>query len=59
LLEAKSNSLREVAAQATALSCPAHATDVKKDEKSVPNLVQLLDPSPGNTAKKYAISCLL
>ncbi|KAM0897091.1 hypothetical protein ACQ4PT_022767 [Festuca glaucescens] len=61
LLEAKSNGAREVAAQATAalMSCPANARDVKKDEKSVPNLVQLLDPSPGNTAKKYAISCLL
>jgi len=61
LLEAKSNGAREVAAQATAtlMSCPANTRDVKKDEKSVPNLVQLLDPSPGNTAKKYAISCLL
>ncbi|CAM0956414.1 unnamed protein product [Alopecurus aequalis] len=61
LLEAKSNGAREVAAQATAtlMSCPANARDMKKDEKSVPNLVQLLDPSPGNTAKKYAISCLL
>ncbi|KAM0882450.1 hypothetical protein ACQ4PT_032312 [Festuca glaucescens] len=61
LLEAKSIGAREVAAQATAtlMSCPANARDVKKDEKSVPNLVQLLDPSPGNTAKKYAISCLL
>uniref|UniRef100_M8BY15 U-box domain-containing protein 4 n=1 Tax=Aegilops tauschii TaxID=37682 RepID=M8BY15_AEGTA len=46
-------------ATATLMSCPANARDVKKDEKSVPNLVQLLDPSPGNTAKKYAISCLL
>ncbi|OEL33711.1 hypothetical protein BAE44_0005269 [Dichanthelium oligosanthes] len=38
---------------------PPNARDIKKDEKSVPNLVQLLDPSPQNTAKKYAISCLL
>lgn len=62
LLEAKSNGAREAAAQATATlmnGCPVNARDVKKDEKSVPNLVQLLDPSPGNTAKKYAISCLL
>uniref|UniRef100_A0A0E0M9W5 DUF7032 domain-containing protein n=1 Tax=Oryza punctata TaxID=4537 RepID=A0A0E0M9W5_ORYPU len=61
LLEAKSNGAREVAAQAVAslMSCPANARDIKKDEKSVPNLVQLLEPSPQNTAKKYAISCLL
>uniref|UniRef100_A0ACD5UMN1 Uncharacterized protein n=1 Tax=Avena sativa TaxID=4498 RepID=A0ACD5UMN1_AVESA len=58
LLEAKSSGAQEVAAQATAtlMSCPANARDVKKDEKGVPNLVQLLDPSPGDTAKKYAIS---
>uniref|UniRef100_J3N480 Armadillo repeat-containing domain-containing protein n=1 Tax=Oryza brachyantha TaxID=4533 RepID=J3N480_ORYBR len=61
LLEAKSYGAREVAAQAVAslMSCPPNARDVKKDEKSVPNLVQLLEPSPQNTAKKYAISCLL
>ncbi|KAF0930498.1 hypothetical protein E2562_032921 [Oryza meyeriana var. granulata] len=61
LLEAKSNGAREVAAQAVAslMSCPPNARDIKKDEKSVPNLVQLLEPSPQNTAKKYAISCLL
>lgn len=61
MLEAKSNGAREVAAQAVAslISCPQNARDIKRDEKSVPNLVQLLDPSPLNTAKKYAISCLL
>ena len=61
LLEAKSNGAREAAAQAVAslMGYPANARDIKKDEKSVPNLVQLLDPSPQNTAKKYAISCLL
>ncbi|RLN16463.1 hypothetical protein C2845_PM02G21900 [Panicum miliaceum] len=61
LLEAKSNGAREAAAQAVAtlMGYPPNARDVKKDEKSVPNLVQLLDPSPQNTAKKYAISCLL
>ncbi|KAL0425942.1 UNVERIFIED_CONTAM: hypothetical protein Sradi_1129000 [Sesamum radiatum] len=32
--------------------------DTKKDDKSVPNLVALLDPSPHNTAKKYAVACL-
>jgi hypothetical protein len=53
--------VREVVAQAAAtlMSCPANMRDVKKDEKSVPNLVHLLDLSPWNTAKKYAISCLL
>ncbi|KAF7025909.1 hypothetical protein CFC21_038060 [Triticum aestivum] len=55
LLEAKSNGAREVAA-ATLMSCPANARSVKKDDKSVPNLVHLLDPSPGDTVKKYAIS---
>ncbi|XP_062201268.1 ARM REPEAT PROTEIN INTERACTING WITH ABF2-like isoform X2 [Phragmites australis] len=61
LLEAKSNAAREAAAQAVAslMSYPPNARDIKKHEKSVPNLVQLLDPSPQNTAKKYAISCLL
>nr|CAD1835449.1 unnamed protein product [Ananas comosus var. bracteatus] len=51
----------EVAAQAVAclISYPQNSRDIKRDEKSVPNLVQLLDPSPLNTAKKYAISCLL
>ncbi|XP_078154118.1 uncharacterized protein LOC144549272 isoform X2 [Carex rostrata] len=61
LLEAKSTGAREVAAQAiaTLMSCPQNSREIKKDEKSVPNLVQLLDPSPLNTAKKYAIGCLL
>ena len=61
LLEAKSNGAREVAAQALAslVSCPANAREMKKDDKCVPGLVQLLDPSPANTAKKYAIAGLL
>ena len=60
MLEAKSNSAREVAAQAIAslTSVSQNQREVKKDDKSVPNLVQLLDPSPQNTAKKYAVSCL-
>ncbi|KAG9453017.1 hypothetical protein H6P81_005921 [Aristolochia fimbriata] len=60
MLEAKTNSAREVAAQALCclLSIPQNSREVKKDEKSVPYLVQLLDPSPQNTAKKYAVSCL-
>ncbi|KAK7295000.1 hypothetical protein RJT34_17902 [Clitoria ternatea] len=60
MLEAKSNSGREVAAQAISslMVVSQNCRQVKKDEKSVPNLVQLLDPSPQNTAKKYAVSCL-
>ncbi|CAN6321734.1 unnamed protein product [Urochloa humidicola] len=61
LLEAKSGAAREVAAQALAslVGCPANAREVRKDDKAVPALVQLLDPSPANTARKYAIACLL
>ncbi|CAN6302563.1 unnamed protein product [Urochloa humidicola] len=61
LLEAKSGAAREVAAQSLAslVGCPANAREVRKDDKAVPALVQLLDPSPANTAKKYAIACLL
>ncbi|KAJ0928420.1 putative armadillo-like helical protein [Helianthus annuus] len=60
LLEAQTNGVREVAAQAIAslMTLQHNRRVVKKDDKSVPNLVQLLDPSPQNTAKKYAISCL-
>ncbi|RWW50893.1 hypothetical protein BHE74_00042813 [Ensete ventricosum] len=61
MLEAKSNGAREVAAQAIAslMTYPQNGRDVKKDDKSVPTLVRLLDPSPQNTANKYAVSCLL
>ncbi|GMN71959.1 hypothetical protein TIFTF001_051902, partial [Ficus carica] len=57
MLEAKTNSIREVAAQATSslVTLSQNCREVKKDDKSVPNLVQLLDPSPQNTAKKYAV----
>ncbi|XVF22628.1 hypothetical protein REPUB_Repub12eG0187500 [Reevesia pubescens] len=60
MLEAKSNSAREVAAQALSslVTISQNCREVKKGDKSVPNLVQLLDPSPQNTAKKYAVSCL-
>lgn len=60
-LEAKSNSAREVAAQALSslITLTQNCRQVKKDDKSVPNLVQLLEPSPQNTAKKYAVTCLL
>ncbi|TYG40836.1 hypothetical protein ES288_D12G125600v1 [Gossypium darwinii] len=60
MLEAKSNSAREVAAQAlSSLVTVSHnCREFKKDDEIVPNLVQLLDPSPQNTAKKYAVSCL-
>jgi Armadillo/beta-catenin-like repeat len=61
LLESKSVGAREAAARAIAalMSCPQNAREIKKDEKAVPNLVQLLDPSPSNRGKKYAIACLL
>ncbi|KAM0843751.1 hypothetical protein ACQ4PT_057500 [Festuca glaucescens] len=61
MLEAKSAGARETAAQALASLAghPANAREVRRDERSVPSLVQLLDPSPANTAKKYAIACLL
>ncbi|KAE9605452.1 hypothetical protein Lal_00024503 [Lupinus albus] len=60
MLEAKANGAREIAAQAIAslMVVSQNQREVKKDDKSVPNLVQLLDSSPQNTAKKYAVSCL-
>ncbi|KAF4386772.1 hypothetical protein F8388_006727 [Cannabis sativa] len=60
MLEAKSNSAREVAAQAISslVTLSQNRREVKKDDKSVPNLVQLLEPSLQNTAKKYAVFCL-
>ncbi|XP_057980542.1 uncharacterized protein LOC131166213 [Malania oleifera] len=60
MLEAKTNSAREVAAQAISslVTLSQNCREVKRDDKSVPNLVQLLDVSPHNTAKKYAVSCL-
>ncbi|KAF5744346.1 hypothetical protein HS088_TW08G00949 [Tripterygium wilfordii] len=61
MLEVKSNSVREVAAQAISslITLSTNCREVKRDDKSVPNLVQLLDPSPQSTAKKYAVSCLM
>ncbi|XP_058104766.1 uncharacterized protein LOC131248493 [Magnolia sinica] len=61
MLEAKTNSVREVAAQAicSLLGFPPNRREVKKIEMSVPNLVQLLDSNPQNTAKKYAVACLV
>ncbi|KAF8413098.1 hypothetical protein HHK36_001074 [Tetracentron sinense] len=60
MLEAKTNSAREVSAQAISslVMILQNCRIVKREEKSVPNLVQLLDPNPQNTAKKYAVSCL-
>ncbi|KAD4178073.1 hypothetical protein R6Q59_021609 [Mikania micrantha] len=57
LLEGKAS---EVAAQALAslMTVGWNAREVKRDGRSVPSLVQLLDPSPQNTAKKYAVWCL-
>uniref|UniRef100_A0ACD5TTQ6 Uncharacterized protein n=1 Tax=Avena sativa TaxID=4498 RepID=A0ACD5TTQ6_AVESA len=61
MLDAKSGGAREAAAQALASLAghPANAREVRTDERGVPSLVQLLDPSPANTAKKYAVACLL
>ncbi|OWM64182.1 U-box domain-containing protein 4-like [Punica granatum] len=61
LLEAKSSGAREVASQALSIlmTVSQNCREVKKDDESVPNLVQLLDPGPQNTAKKYAVLCLL
>ncbi|KAM7508692.1 hypothetical protein LguiA_019145 [Lonicera macranthoides] len=61
LLEAKAIGAREVAAQAIAnlVTFSHNCRELKRDDKSVPNLVQLLDPSPNNSAKKYAVLCLL
>ncbi|XP_041027536.1 uncharacterized protein LOC121267641 [Juglans microcarpa x Juglans regia] len=60
MLEAKSNGVREVAAQAISslIILSQNCREIKRDDKSVPSLVQLLDPTPHNTAKKYAIFCL-
>ncbi|XP_065864746.1 protein CELLULOSE SYNTHASE INTERACTIVE 3 [Euphorbia lathyris] len=60
MLEAKSNNAREVSAQAISslVTLSQNCREVKKNDKSVPNLVQLLDPGLQNTAKKYAVSCL-
>ncbi|CAA3027747.1 vacuolar 8-like [Olea europaea subsp. europaea] len=60
MLEAKSINVREIASQAISslMTLSHNCREVKRDDRSVPNLVVLLDPSPQNTAKKYAISCL-
>ncbi|XP_022859423.1 U-box domain-containing protein 15-like [Olea europaea var. sylvestris] len=60
MLEAKSNNAREVAAQSISslMTLSHNYREVRRDDKCVLNLVVLLDPSPQNTAKKYAISCL-
>jgi hypothetical protein len=60
MLEAKPSSAKEISAQALAslMTVSYNRKEVKKDDKSVPNLVQLLDPSPQNNAKKYAVTCL-
>ncbi|KAF8113808.1 hypothetical protein N665_0045s0051 [Sinapis alba] len=60
MLEGKENGAREVAAQAIAslVTVPRNCREVKRDEKSVTSLVMLLEPSPSNSAKKYAVSVL-
>lgn len=60
MLDSKILSAREVAAQAISslVTLPQNRREVKRNEKSVPSLVQLLDASPQNTAQKYAVCCL-
>ncbi|CAN7116122.1 unnamed protein product, partial [Brassica rapa subsp. narinosa] len=60
MLEVKENGAREVAAQAIAslVTVPRNCREVKRDEKGVMSLVMLLEPSPSNSAKKYAVSVL-
>ncbi|CAN1157544.1 U-box domain-containing protein 3 [Linum perenne] len=61
LLEAKSNGAREVSAQAISslMTVSQNVREVKREcGRSVPSLVQLLEASPQNTAKKYAVACL-
>lgn len=60
MLETKSNNAREVAAQVISMlmTVSHNCREVKKDDKSVPNLVALLDPNAHNTAKKYAVTSL-
>lgn len=53
---------REVAAQgiASLMGCPQNCREAKRDERSVPSLVRLLDPSaPRNATRKHVVSCLL
>ncbi|KAK3120536.1 hypothetical protein QOZ80_9AG0689560 [Eleusine coracana subsp. coracana] len=61
--EHNSISAREVAVQMLAClaTYPPNAWEMSEDDKCVPALVHLLDPSPNNTkaANKYAVQCLL
>ena len=61
MLKAKDLAAREAASQAlSSLICyQQNAVEVKKEADAVPSLVHLLDPSPSNSAKKYAVCCLL
>ncbi|VFQ84513.1 unnamed protein product [Cuscuta campestris] len=61
MLGAKTNGAREVAAEAASalMRVPQIRREVKRDARSVPNLVANLDPNPQNAAKKYAVSCLV
>ena len=58
MLKAKDLAAREAASQAlSSLICyQQNAVEVKKEADAVPSLVHLLDPSPSNSAKKYAPS---
>ncbi|CAA0830713.1 ARM repeat superfamily protein [Striga hermonthica] len=62
MLEAKDNETREAGARALAnlMTVSSNCKEVfKRGEKSVACLVGLLDPSPHNGAKKYAVACLV
>ncbi|KAL6965112.1 hypothetical protein U1Q18_036166 [Sarracenia purpurea var. burkii] len=60
MLEPKTNGARKVAAQAISslIYLLQSWREVKRYDKSVPNVVQLLDHNPQNSAKKYAVSRL-
>ncbi|KAH9327944.1 hypothetical protein KI387_000052 [Taxus chinensis] len=60
MLDAKATTAQELAAQALAslLQVPQNCREIRKEEKSIPNLVRLLDPANQTTAKKYAIQAL-
>ncbi|XP_017219783.1 protein CELLULOSE SYNTHASE INTERACTIVE 1 isoform X1 [Daucus carota subsp. sativus] len=61
MLDAKSDSAKEIAAQAISslMTLPRNCRELKQNDKALLSLVQLLEPSPQNTAKKYAVSCLV
>ena len=61
MLDTKARPAREAAAAALSslMSCEQNAREVRRNPKSVPGFVQLLDANPKNGAKKEAVACLL